>query len=266
MRTMATMATTGTMATMETLRTTGTLATRPGPQGPQSPQRLRPAPSIILPHGGYHKLLTYRKSDVIYNGTVVFTQRFLSRGDRTVDQMVQAARSGKQNIVEGSEAAGASKETELKLTNVAKASLEELLEDYLDYLKTHGFEVWEKDSEKGRAARELGKTADPETWDRLFREKPDETVANLQVSLIRQCTYLLAKQIRHLEEDFANHGGIRERMHAARTATRGANWEAALADWLGAADSAEELARRVAEGRDAIRRIEWRELHKKGWV
>ena len=268
MRTMGTMATTGTMATMGTMRTPETLATSPGPQcpqGSQSPQGPRLAPSIILPHGGYHKLLTYQKSDVIYQGTVVFTKRFLSRGDRTVDQMVQAARSGKQNIVEGSEAAGASKETELKLTNVAKASLEELLEDYLDYLKTHGFEVWDKDSEKGRSARELGKTADPETWDRLFREKPDETVANLQVSLIRQCTYLLSRQIAQLEDDFKNHGGIRERMHAARTATRGANWEASLSDWLGAAESAEDLASRAAEAREALRRIEWREKRKKGW-
>ena len=106
---MATMATMGTMATLETM---GTGATRPSPQSPQGPQGLRspqgprpsqPAPAIILPHGGYHKLLTYQKSDIIYQGTVIFTQRFLSRGDRTIDQMVQAARSGKQNIVEGSE-------------------------------------------------------------------------------------------------------------------------------------------------------------------
>ena len=87
---------------------------------------------IILPHGGYRELLTYRKSDIIFQGTVVFTRRFLHQGDRTIDQMVQAARSGKQNIIEGSEASATSKETEIKLTNVAKASLEELLEDYLD--------------------------------------------------------------------------------------------------------------------------------------
>ena len=112
---------------------------------------------IILPHGGYRNLLTYKKSDVIYQGTVVFVKRFLQRGDRTIDQMVQAARSGKQNIVEGSEASATSKETELKLTNVAKASLEELLEDYLDYLKTHGLLEWPKDSAKGLAARRLGR-------------------------------------------------------------------------------------------------------------
>ena len=262
----------GTVAIMGTVATQGTSATRPspqGPQGPRSPQGPRPsqsAPAIILPHGGYHKLLTYQKSDIIYQGTVIFTQRFLSRGDRTIDQMVQAARSGKQNIVEGSEASATSKETELKLTNVAKASLEELLEDYLDYLKAHGFEIWEKDSEKGLAARELGKTADSAAWDRMFREKPDETVANLQVSLIRQCTYLLSRQIAQLEEDFKNHGGIRERMRAARVATRGANWEAALADWFAAAESAEDLSQRAAEAIEAARRIEWREKRKKGWA
>lgn len=274
---MGTLATMATMERMGTLATQGTGATRPSPQSPQGPQSPpspssprrpqgpQPSPAIILPHGGYRNLLTYQKSDIIYQGTVIFAQRFLSRGDRTIDQMVQAARSGKQNIVEGSEASATSKETELKLTNVAKASLEELLEDYLDYLKTHGFEVWEKDSEKGRAARELGKAADPAAWDRLFREKPDETVANLQVSLIRQCTYLLSRQIAQLEDDFKNHGGIRERMHAARTATRGANWEASLSDWLGAAESAEDLASRAAEAREALRRIEWREKRKKGW-
>ena len=100
----------------------------------------------------------------------------------------------------------------------------------------------------------------------MFREKPDETVANLQVSLIRQCTYLLSRQIAQLEEDFKNHGGIRERMRAARVATRGANWEAALADWFAAAESAEDLSQRAAEAIEAARRIEWREKRKKGWA
>ena len=93
-------------------------------------------PKIVLPHGGYKKLIVYRKSDVIYQGTVAFCRRFLpAHGDRTVDQMTQAARSCKQNIAEGSAASGTSKETEIKLTNVARATLDELLEDYLDYLK-----------------------------------------------------------------------------------------------------------------------------------
>ena len=97
------------------------------------------SPKIVLPHGGYKKLIVYRKSDVIYQGTVAFCRRFLpAHGDRTVDQMTQAARSCKQNIAEGSAASGTSKETEIKLTNVARATLDELIEDYLDWLKTHG--------------------------------------------------------------------------------------------------------------------------------
>lgn len=93
-------------------------------------------PKIVLPHGGYKKLIVYRKSDIVYEGTVRFCRRFLpAHGDRTVDQMVQAARSCKQNIAEGSSASGTSKETEIKLTNVARATLDELMEDYLDYLK-----------------------------------------------------------------------------------------------------------------------------------
>ena len=100
-------------------------------------------PRIVLPHGGYKKLIVYRKSDIIYEGTVVYCRRFLPpHGDRTVDQMVQAARSCKQNIAEGSSASGTSKETELKLTNVARATLDELMEDYLDQLKTRGFAEW----------------------------------------------------------------------------------------------------------------------------
>jgi len=96
--------------------------------------------SVIPPHGGYRKLLSYRKAEIIFDATVSFTGRFLERRDRTVDQMVQAARSGKQNIIEGSMASGTSKERELKLTNVARASLEELLADYQDYLRVKGLQ------------------------------------------------------------------------------------------------------------------------------
>ena len=112
-------------------------------------------PKIVLQHGGYRNLIVYKKSDVIYQGTVTFCRRFLPRyGDRTVDQMTQAARSCKQNIAEGSAASGTSKETEIKLTNVARATLDELLEDYLDYLKSHGSEEW------GASVEELASRAD----------------------------------------------------------------------------------------------------------
>src|ERR1700733_277262 len=115
-------------------------------------------PGFIPPHGGYRELLSYQKAEVIYDLTYRFCQRFLSRGDRTIDQMVQAARSGKQNIAEGSRAAGTSKETEIKLTNVARASLEELLVDYHDFLRVRDLKLWAKGSKEASFVRNLGKS------------------------------------------------------------------------------------------------------------
>jgi len=113
--------------------------------------------SGFLPsHGHYRKLLSYEKAEVVFDLTYGFCKRFLSRGDRTVDQMIQAARSGKQNIAEGSKASGTSKETEIKLTNVARASLEELLVDYQDFLRTRSQAVWTKDSKEAVYVRKLG--------------------------------------------------------------------------------------------------------------
>ena len=114
---------------------------------------------FIPAHGGYQDLLSYRKAVIVYDATFRFCERFLNRRDRTVDQMVQAARSGKQNIVEGSMASGTSKQMEIKLTNVARASLEELLEDYGDYLRTRNLRLWEKDSREALFVLKLG--ADP---------------------------------------------------------------------------------------------------------
>lgn len=107
-------------------------------------------------HGGYEDLLSFQKARIVYDGTVYFCDRFVDRRSRTRDQMVQAARSGKQNILEGSQASGTSKETELKLTNVARASLEELLEDYRDFLRTGGHSLWPKNSRKSLYVRKLG--------------------------------------------------------------------------------------------------------------
>lgn len=101
---------------------------------------------LIRPSGNYRKLLSYQKTEVIYEMTFYFCNTYLQKGDRTVDQMVQAARSGKQNIIEGSAASSTSAKTEIKLVNVAKASLQELLEDYIDYLRTRGHRQWEEGS------------------------------------------------------------------------------------------------------------------------
>src|SRR5205809_3827200 len=111
---------------------------------------------FIPPHGGYQNLLSYRKAEIVYDATVYFCGRFLDKRDRTYDQMIQAARSGKQNIVEGSMASGTSKETEIKLTNVARASLEELLTDYRDFLRTRGWRLWDKNSREALFVRKLG--------------------------------------------------------------------------------------------------------------
>lgn len=181
------------------------------------------ARGFIPPHGGYQNLLSYRKALIVYDCTVRFCGRFLSSRDRTVDQMVQAARSGKQNIVEGSQASGTSKEMEIKLTNVARASLEELLEDYRDYLRTRGHPLWNKDSKEALFARKLGATNDAsyESYKSYVETRPAETVANIIICLIHQANYLLDKQKRSLEKAFLEEGGLRERMTRARLKARG---------------------------------------------
>lgn len=177
---------------------------------------------IILPHGNYQELLSYQKSEVIYDLTFRFCEKHLKKGDRTVDQMVQAARSGKQNIVEGSKASGTSKEMEIKLTNVARASLEELLEDYRDYLRVRDFVIWEKDSKEAQYVRKLG--SKPYTTYESYRTyvdtRPANVVANIAICLIHQANYLLDQQIRRLEQDFLKEGGLRERMTKARLQAR----------------------------------------------
>lgn len=178
---------------------------------------------FIPPHGGYKTMLAFQKARIVYDGTVQFCRRFLDRYDRTVGQMVQAARSGKQNILEGSKASGTSKETEIKLTNVARASLEELLEDYRDFLRTHGLRLWEKDSREALFVRRLGarKDASYESYRTYIESRPPEVVANILVCLIHQTNYLLDQLLRRLERDFLAQGGLRERMTRARLAARG---------------------------------------------
>jgi four helix bundle suffix protein len=174
---------------------------------------------FIPSHGGYEELLSYKKTVIIYDATHLFCKRFLDRfRDRTVDQMIQSARSGKQNIVEGSMASGTSKETEIKLMNVARASLEELLEDYRDHLRVGKFELWDKDSEEALFVRKLGRQADEsyQTYETYFETRPSNTFANIVICLIYQAKYLLSKQISSLEQAFVEEGGLRERMTNAR--------------------------------------------------
>lgn len=178
--------------------------------------------TFIPPHGNYQELLSYQKAETVYDLTFRFCARFLKKGDRTIDQMVQAARSGKQNIVEGSKASGTSKEMEIKLTNVARASLEELLADYRDYLRVRDLVLWEKNSQEARFVRKLG--SQPHTTYEIYRTyvetRPAEVVANIAVCLIHQANYLLDQQLRRLEQDFLKEGGLRERMTRARLQAR----------------------------------------------
>ena len=173
---------------------------------------------FIPPHGGYAKLLSYQKAEVVYDATVCFCGRFLDKWDRTVGQMVQAARSGKQNIIEASQVSGTSKELEIKLVNVARASLEELLADYRDFLRTRDMTLWDKDSKEAMYVRKLG--AQPNrsyaAYKPFIESRPPETVANIIVCLIHQTNYLLDQQLRRLEAEFVERGGLRERMTRVR--------------------------------------------------
>jgi four helix bundle suffix protein len=178
---------------------------------------------FIPAHGGYETLLSFQKARIVYDATVWFCGKYLKRGDRTNDQMIQAARSGKQNILEGSQASGTSKKTEVKLTNVARASLEELLEDYRDYLRVRGMRLWEKNSREATFVRKLGRTSDVtyETFRTYIETRPPEVAANIVICLIHQTNYLLDQQIRQLERAFVTEGGLSERMMQARLAERG---------------------------------------------
>lgn len=177
---------------------------------------------LIPRSGNYKKLLSYQKSDSIFQITYFFCHHFLSKGDRTVDQMIQAARSGKQNIIEGCNASPTSSKTEIKLINVAKASLKELLEDYEDYLKTRGLRQWEEGSIEYEAMRKLGgKHNEAEFYMKLIATRPPETIANIAIILINQADYLLFRQLEKLSDDFIKNGGFSERMTKLRKQQRG---------------------------------------------
>ena len=219
-----------------------------------------PPDSLIPPHGGYKKLRTYKLGNLIYDATAAFCARYLNRKDRTYDQMVQAARSGVANIIEGSEASATSKRTEIKLTNVAKSSQEELLSDYQTFLRQRGLPEWTADSPAAQAVRRARpKTLDqlrqlmaalvadfallPESQSRDCRtcrtsrtsqtelaqakdaaarkaSRKAEVAGNVMLCLINQETYLLARQIARQATDFEKDGGFTERMYRIRTEIR----------------------------------------------
>ncbi len=182
---------------------------------------------IIPPHGGYRKLRSFQTAQTVYDATVIFCERFVDKFSRTRDQMVQAARSGVQNIAEGSVASATSKKMELKLTNVARASLEELLLDYEDFLRQRGLALWDKNSPQAMAVRNRYKSdrsdssgTSDESDSYSIRTVSAEVAANTLICLINQATFLLKRQIQKLEDSFLNEGGFTERMYKARMRNR----------------------------------------------
>lgn len=187
-------------------------------QSTQKNQRNQSDLTFLPKHGYYRNLRVYRLTEIIYDITFYFTQHYLQKGDRTIDQMVQAARSGKQNIAEGNQAAATSSETEIKLTNVAKASLEELLTDYEDYLRVRGLAQWQKGNERLEKLREYVRTdAFLNEYAVLITKMSDEEICNLSITLIHQAMYMLQRLLETMQRRFVTEGGIKEQMFKART-------------------------------------------------
>lgn len=178
---------------------------------------------MIPAHGGYRGLKSFQMSGIVYDVTVVFCDRFIDRRSRTHDQMVQAARSGRQNIAEGSQASGTSRKFELKLVGVARASLEELLLDYEDFLRQRGLPLWDKNHPEAKAVRNLAYAKDGSyrTYKTHIEESPPEVAANTVICLIHQTNYLLDQLLRQLEKRFLAEGGSTEKLYSERVRVRG---------------------------------------------
>jgi four helix bundle suffix protein len=188
----------------------------------------------IRPSGGYRSLRSFQTTTIIYDATVSFCERFIDKRSRLIDQMVQAARSGRQNIAEGSRASATSSQTELRLVNVARASLDELLLDYEDFLRQRGKRKWTKDDAEAKEVRAVGKKlhhrsdqSDPTgpthnvAYAAWLNHQDPAVVANALICLIHQANYLLDQQIAGLERSFVNEGGYSEQLAAARIKKRG---------------------------------------------
>jgi restriction system protein len=175
-------------------------------------------PGLIEAHGGYRNLKSYQMAEIVYDAATAFCNRFIERRSRTHDQMVQAARSGKQNIAEGSMASGTSRKTELKLVGVARASLEELLLDCEDFLRQRGLMLWKKDHATAKEIRQLAYASDRSymTYKTYIEKEGPEVAANTLACLIHQTNYLLDQQLRQLEERFLKEGGFTERLFNKR--------------------------------------------------
>ncbi|MBN1919212.1 MAG: four helix bundle protein [Verrucomicrobia bacterium] len=177
---------------------------------------------IIPAHGGYRELKSYQMAELVYDATARFCDRLIDRRSRTHDQMIQAARSGKQNIAEGSMASGTSRKMELKLVGVARASLEELLQDYEDFLRQRGLAQWTKDHAEAETIRKLAyaKNRSYVTYKTYIEDSSPKVTANTLICLIHQASYLLDQRLRRLEIQFLDEGGFAERLYRARRTHR----------------------------------------------
>ncbi len=178
---------------------------------------------LIRAHGGYRDLKSFQMTEIVFDGTVKFCERFVDRFSRTTDQMVQAVRSGRQNIAEGSQVSGTSKKTELKLVSVARGSLEELLLDYEDFLRQRELKKWEKDSKEALFVRKLAKEKNRaySTYKTYLVSRSAEVCANILICLIHQACFLLDQQLKQLETGFLEEGGFTERLYNSRRRNRG---------------------------------------------
>ena len=179
-------------------------------------------PTILNNCVNYKSLIVYQNAVIIYDLTYFFKEHFLLRGDRTQDQMEQAARSGKQNIVEGLTDGVTSMEMSIKLLNVARGSLMELLEDYEDYLRVHNLRLWPVGDERHTKMRDYTyRHKRAEDYSRYYDRWDDETLCNLAITLIHQTDRGLYAYIKKIEQTFLEQGGIKERMSSARREARG---------------------------------------------
>lgn len=177
---------------------------------------------LISKHGGYRNLKSYQGATLIYDLTTTFCQRYVAI-QRQRDQMIQAARSGRQNIAEGSQASATSKKTELKLVGVARASLEELLLDFEDFLRQRGLPIWDKDNPRAKAVRQMAFQSDKSYSSYQSYLSDPEQAANMIICLINQTNYLLDRQLQALEKQFLEQGGFTERLYKARRQYRDAS-------------------------------------------
>ncbi|MBW2428172.1 MAG: four helix bundle protein [Deltaproteobacteria bacterium] len=177
---------------------------------------------FIDPHGGFREFKSYQMSEIVYDATAAFCNRWIGRLSRTHDQMVQAARSGKQNIAEGSMASGTSKKMELKLIGVARASLEELLLDYQDFLRQRNLPAWRKNHPQAQKIRRLAYASNRtyKTYKTYIEDSSPEVAANATLCLIHQTNFLLDQQLRQLEKKFLEDGGFTEKLYRTRLRAR----------------------------------------------